>query len=224
MSPSTTPRGAALAPPQRRQRTLEAVKRLLLRESRVQPLLLLFEDLHWTDSESQALLDGLIESLPTARILLVVSYRPEYQHAWGSKTYYTQLRIDPFPPDGAEELLAALLGQDESLETLKRVLIERTHGNPCSLEETVQTLVETRMLVGDRGAYRITKALEAWQIPPTIQAILAARIDRLPPEDKPLLQAASVIGKEAPFTLLQAIARSEEHTSELQSRLHLRCR
>jgi len=98
----------ALDPPQRRQRTLEAVKRLLLRESRVQPLLLLFEDLHWTDSESQALLDGLIESLPTARILLVVSYRPEYQHAWGSKTYYTQLRIDPFPPESAEELLTAL--------------------------------------------------------------------------------------------------------------------
>src|SRR3989475_3553876 len=163
--------GGALDPPQRRQRTLEAVKRLLLRESRVQPLLLLFEDLHWTDSESQALLDGLIESLPTARILLVVSYRPEYQHAWGSKTYYTQLRIDPFPPDGAEELLTALLGQDESLETLKRVLIERTQGNPFFLEETVQTLVETRMLVGDRGAYRITKAPEAWQIPPTIQAI-----------------------------------------------------
>src|SRR3989441_413047 len=202
----------ALDPPQRRQRTLEAVKRLLLRESRVQPLLLLFEDLHWTDSESQALLDGLIESLPTARILLVVSYRPEYQHAWGSKTYYTQLRIDPFPPDGAEELLTALLGQDESLETLKRVLIERTQGNPFFLEETVQTLVETRMLVGDRGAYRITKAPEAWQIPATIQAILAARIDRLPPEDKPLLQAASVIGKEAPFTLLQAIADVPEES------------
>ena len=202
----------ALDPPQRRQRTLEAVKRLLLRESRVQPLLLLFEDLHWTDSESQALLDGLIESLPTARILLVVSYRPEYQHAWGSKTYYTQLRIDPFPPESAEELLTALLGQDESLETLKRVLIERTQGNPFFLEETVQTLVETRMLVGDRGAYRITKAPEAWQIPATIQAILAARIDRLPPEDKPLLQAASVIGKEAPFTLLQAIADVPEES------------
>src|SRR5207245_10031225 len=115
-------------------------------------------------------------------------------------------RIDPFPPDGAEELLTALLGQDESLETLKRVLIERTQGNPFFLEETVQTLVETRMLVGDRGAYRITKAPEAWQIPPTIQAILAARIDRLPPEDKPLLQAASVIGKEATLTLLQAQA------------------
>ena len=118
---------------------------------------MLFGDLHWIDSESQALLDGLIESLPTARILLVVTYRPEYQHAWGSKTYYTQLRIDPFPPESAEALLTALLGQDESLEPLKRVLIERTEGNPFFLEETVQTLVETKVLVGERGAYRVTK-------------------------------------------------------------------
>ena len=148
----------ALDPPQRRQRILDAVKRLLLRESQVQPLLLLFEDLHWIDSESQALLDGLIESLPTARILLLVSYRPEYQHAWGSKTYYTQLRIDPLPPESADELLTALLGQDGTLEPLKRVLIERTEGNPFFLEESVQTLVETQVLVGDRGAYRMTKA------------------------------------------------------------------
>src|SRR5439155_3107477 len=116
----------AIDPPQRRQRILDAVKRLLLRESQVQPLLLVFGDLHWIDSESQALLDGLIESLPTARILLVVIYRPEYQHAWGGKTYYTQLRIDPLVPDSAEALLTTLLGQDESLETLKRALIERT--------------------------------------------------------------------------------------------------
>jgi class 3 adenylate cyclase/tetratricopeptide (TPR) repeat protein len=202
----------ALDPPQRRQRILEAVKRLLLRESQVQPLLLLFGNLHWIDSESQALLDGLIERLPTVRILLVVSYRPEYQHAWGSKTYYTQVRIDPFPPESAEELLAALLGQDESLETLKRVLIERTEGNPFFLEETVQTLVETEVLVGDRGAYRITTAPEAWEVPATIQAILAARIDRLPSDDKPLLQAASVIGKDVPFTLLQALADVPEES------------
>ena len=97
------PRGRALDPPQRRQRTLEAVKRLLLRESQVQPLLVLFEDLHWIDTETQALLDGLVESLPTARILLLVNYRPEYQHAWGGKTYYLQLRIDPLPPESAED-------------------------------------------------------------------------------------------------------------------------
>jgi hypothetical protein len=95
----------ALDPPQRQQRTLEAVKRLLLRESQVQPLLVIFEDLHWIDSETQALLDGLIESLPTARVLLLVNYRPEYQHVWGGKTYYLQLRIDPLPPESAEALL-----------------------------------------------------------------------------------------------------------------------
>jgi tetratricopeptide (TPR) repeat protein len=202
----------ALDPPQRRQRILEAVKRLLLRESEVQPLLLLFEDLHRIDSESQVLLDGLIESLPTARVLLLLTYRPAYQHAWGSKTYYTQLRIDPLPPASAAELLTALLGQDETLEPLKRVLIERTAGNPFFLEESVQALVETKVLVGDRWAYRMTKAPEAWPIPATVQAILAARIDRLPPEDKRLLQAASVIGKDVPFTLLQAIADVPENS------------
>src|SRR6516165_1216739 len=88
----------SLDPPQRRHRTLEALKRVLLRESQVQPLLLVFEDLHWIDSETQALLDSLVESLPTARLLLLVNYRPEYQHGWGSKTYYTQLRLDPLPP------------------------------------------------------------------------------------------------------------------------------
>ncbi len=202
----------ALDPPQRRQRTLEAVKRLLLRESQLQPLLVIFEDLHWIDSETQALLDGLIESLPTARVLLLVNYRPEYQHAWGRKTYYLQLRIDPLPPESAEELLNALLGQDRTLEPLKRVLIERTEGNPFFLEESVQTLVETKVLVGERGAYRMAKAPEALQIPATAQAILAARIDRLAPEDKRLLQAASVIGKDVPFALLQAIADMPEDT------------
>jgi predicted ATPase len=112
---------------------------------------LLFEDLHRIDSESQALLDGLIESLPTARVLLLITYRPEYEHAWGSNTYYTELRIDPLPPESAEELLTALLGQDGTLAPLKHVLIERAQGNPFFLEESVQTLVETGVLVGDRG-------------------------------------------------------------------------
>src|SRR5262245_4093342 len=113
-------------PPQRRQRTLDAVKRLLLRESQVQPLLIVIEDLHWIDSETQALLDSLIDSLPTALLLLLVNYRPEYQHGWGGKTYYTQLRIDPLPPESAEELLQALLGSDSGLAPLKELLIART--------------------------------------------------------------------------------------------------
>jgi class 3 adenylate cyclase len=199
-----------LEPPQRRQRILEALKHLLLRESQVQPLLLVFEDLHWIDAETQALLDSLVESLPMARLLLLVNYRPEYQHAWGSKTSYTQLRLDPLPPASADELLQALVGDAPSLAPLTRLLIARTEGNPFFLEESVRTLVETGALVGEPGAYRLAQALPTIQVPATVQAVLAARIDRLSPEDKRLLQTAAVIGHEVPFPLLQAIGEVPE--------------
>ena len=108
-----------LEPAQRRQRAIEGIKRLLLRESRVAPLLVVFEDLHWIDAETQAVLDSLVGSLPTAPILLAVNYRPEYRHDWGTKTYYRQLRIDPLPPESADELLGTLLGSNPSVQPLK---------------------------------------------------------------------------------------------------------
>ncbi|HEX2521111.1 MAG TPA: adenylate/guanylate cyclase domain-containing protein, partial [Terriglobia bacterium] len=208
--PVDDPQWRDLDPPQRRQRTLDAIKRLLLRESQAQPMLLVFEDLHWIDSETQTLLDNLVESLPTARLFLLVNYRPEYQHGWGNKTYYTQLRIDPLPPESAQELLRDLLGDNIALQPFKRRLVERTEGNPFFLEEIVRTLVETKVLTGARGAYRLTKALEEIQVPGTVQAVLAARIDRLPAEEKRLLQSASVIGENVPFTLLQAVVEMSE--------------
>jgi predicted ATPase/class 3 adenylate cyclase len=208
--PTEDPQWETLEPPQRRRRTLDAVKRLLLRESQVQPLLLVCEDLHWIDAETQAVLDGLVESLPAARLLLLVNYRPEYQHAWGGRTYYTQLRLDPLPPESAEALLGALLGRDAGLDPLTRVLIARTEGNPFFLEESVRTMVEIGVLVGEPRAYRLAKALPTIQVPATVQAVLAARIDRLPAEDKRLLQTAAVLGTEVPFPLLQAIAERPE--------------
>src|SRR5437870_3577870 len=198
----------ALDPPQRRQRTLDAVKHLLLRESQGQPVLLVFEDLHWIDAETQALLDGLVESLPTARFLLLVNYRPEYQHGWVSKTYYSQLRLDALPPESAGELLSALLGDDPTLGPLKRLLVRR--GNPFFVEESIRTLVETQALTGERGAYRLTRPIQAIEVPATVQVILAARIDRLPAGDKQLLQTASVIGKDVPLVLLHAVAEAAE--------------
>jgi predicted ATPase len=198
--------------PQRRQRTLEALKRVLLRESQAQPLLLVFEDLHWIDSETQALLDRLVEGLPTTRLVLLVNYRPEYQHGWGSKTYYTQLRLDPLPPGSADEFLQALLGADPSLGPLKPLLIARSEGIPFFLEESVRTLVETGVLVGEPGAYRLVKPLDSLQVPATVQAVLAARIDRLPPEDKRLLQTAAAIGTDVPLPLLEIIAELPEET------------
>src|SRR5206468_4574646 len=147
-----------------------------LRESQVQPLVLVFEDLHWIDSETQALLNSLVESLPSARLLLLVNYRPEYQHAWGSQTSYTQLRLDPLPPASADALLQALVGDDPSLAPLTRLLIARTEGNPFFLEESVRTLVETGGLVGVPEACRLESPLQLIQMPATVQAMLAARI------------------------------------------------
>jgi tetratricopeptide (TPR) repeat protein len=196
----------ALDPARRRRRTVDGVRQLLIRESQVQPVCVVFEDLHWVDAESQGLLDALVESLPTARLLLLVNYRPEYSHRWAGKTYYSQLRLDPMPPESSEELLRALVGEHEELDPIKQMLAERAEGTPFFLEECVQTLVETGALTGERGAYRLAKAFDTIQVPATVQAILAARIDRLPPEDKTLLQTAAVIGKDVPFALLQALA------------------
>ena len=210
-----------LDPLQRRQRTLDGFKRFLLRESQVQPLLLVCEDLHWIDTETQALLDSLVESLPTARLLLLVNYRPEYQHGWGSKTYYRQLRLDPLPPASADVFLQALLGDDPSLAPLTPLLIARTGGNPFFLEESVRTLVETGMLGGVPGAYRLAQPVASLHMPATVQAVLAARIDRLPLEEKHLLQTAAVIGTEVPLLLLQGIvelpeAALHQHLTHLQ--------
>jgi predicted ATPase len=181
----------------------------------MQPLLLVFENLHWIDAETQAFLEGVVESLPAARLLLLVNYRPEYQHGWRNKTYYMQLRLDPLPPVSAEALLQSLLGDDASLASITQRLIERTQGNPFFLEESVRTLVETQVLVGVQGAYRLGKTLPSIQVPSTVQAVLAARIDRLPPEEKQLLQTAAVIGHEVPFALLQAMAEAPEEALRL---------
>ena len=163
------------------------------------------------------MLDRLVESLPTTRILLLVNYRPEYQHGWGSKTSYTQLRLDPLPAASAEELLQTLLGQDPSLASVKPRLVTQTQGNPFFLEESVRTLMETGVLVGARGAYHLAKPVDSLQVPATVQAVLASRIDRLPAEEKRLLQTAAVIGTEVPWPLLQAIAELSENA--LQSGL-----
>jgi predicted ATPase len=195
----------------RRRRTFESLKKLFLRESLTQPLILIFEDLHWIDSETQGLLDVLSEGVASARVLLLVNYRPEYRHEWGSKTYYTQLRLAPFGKEEAEELLTALLGKDSGLKRLQPLILEKTEGTPFFMEEVVQTLAEEGVLRGERGRYRVEHVPTALHISPTVQGVLAARIDRLAPDEKALLQQLAVIGREFPVSLLrQVIAQSEE--------------
>jgi class 3 adenylate cyclase/tetratricopeptide (TPR) repeat protein len=199
-----------LEPQQRRRRTFESLKRLLLREAQQQPLLVIFEDLHWIDNETQAFLDSLVESLPMTRILLLVNYRPGYTHAWVDKTYYTQLRVEPLQATSAEELLGHLLGNNADLKALKELLIRRTEGNPFFAEESVHSLVETGILVGTKRAYRPGLQVNNVRIPSTVESVVADRIDRLSTADKHLLQTAAVIGVEVPLNLLHAVADLSE--------------
>jgi len=138
--------------------------------------------------------------------------QPGISNSFSEDLYYTQIRLDPLPPVSAHELLHALLGDDPSMASLQELLIARTEGNPFFLEESVRTLVETGVLVGTPGTYRLTRAVPSIQVPATVQAVLAARIDRLPPEERRLLQTAAVTGMEVPLPLLQAIAELPEET------------
>jgi class 3 adenylate cyclase/pimeloyl-ACP methyl ester carboxylesterase len=196
----------ALDPPQRRRRTLDGLKALLVRESQRQPLALVLEDLHWIDGETQALLDGLVESMSTCRILLLVNYRSEYRHGWGSRAHYTQLRIDPLGTAGAEELLSGLLGDGPDLAELRRRLLEASEGNPLFIEESVRNLVDAGVLAGARGAHRLVRRPNGIEVPASVAAIIAARIDRLSEAEKTALQVAAVVGEEVPLALLEAVA------------------
>jgi class 3 adenylate cyclase/tetratricopeptide (TPR) repeat protein len=190
----------------RRRHTQEAIKRILLRESLNQPLMLIFEDLHWIDEETQAFLNLLAESIGTAKVLLLVNYRPEYSHQWGSKTYYTQLRLDPLGKESTDEMLSALVGDAPELEPLKRLVLERTEGNPFFMEELVQSLFDEGALVRN-GTVMIARSLSQLKIPPTVQGILAARIDRLLPEEKDLLQMLAVVGMQFPLSLVHRVVQ-----------------
>jgi class 3 adenylate cyclase/tetratricopeptide (TPR) repeat protein len=188
----------------KKRRTLDAIKRILLRESLNQPLIVMFEDLHWIDEQTQEFLNLLADSIANAKILLLVNYRPQYSHQWNSKTYYTQLRLDPLGKESADEMLAALLGDGDQLAAIKRLIIEKTEGNPFFMEETVQVLLDEGALVRN-GVVRLTKPIGELKIPPTVQGILAARIDRLPADEKDLLQALAVMGKEFTLGLVRAV-------------------
>jgi class 3 adenylate cyclase/tetratricopeptide (TPR) repeat protein len=196
----------SLDPLQHRQFTYQAITRLLLRENRVQPIVAVFEDLHWSDSLTLGLLSEIVVSARDARLLLLVSYRPDFVAEWKGRPNYGNLRLQPLESESLSELLRSLLGSDPSLNSLKRFLLDRAGGNPFFLEELVRTLVDRKVLVGPRENYTIGKPFSGNEIPPTVQAVLAARIDTLPKSEKRLLQEAAVIGHDVPVSLLQEIS------------------
>jgi tetratricopeptide (TPR) repeat protein len=195
----------SLDPLRHRQYTYQAVTRLLLRESRVQPVVAIVEDLHWNNTLTLGLLNELVVAAQNARLLLIVTYRPDYRDEWRIRPNYRQLRLDPLASDSLAVLLQGLLGSDPGLPALKSFLVERAGGNPFFIEEIVRALVNTGVLEGTRGNYRLARPFPSIEVPPTVQAVLAARVDALPAAEKRLLQEAAVIGHDVLFTLLRAI-------------------
>ena len=193
-------------PPQRRQRMHDAIKQVLLAASYEQPLCLIVEDLHWIDAQSEEVVDLLAESITGLRVLVLVNYRPEYQHGWGSRSSYTQIRLDPFPTEEIEELLVALLGSDSSLDPIKQMLRTRTEGNPFFIEECARALVETKSLIGEVSQYRLGSTPWHALLPLTVQAVIATRLSRLSADEKKVLQSAAVIGKHVRVNILRSVA------------------
>jgi predicted ATPase len=164
-------------------------------------------------SERPTLVDD--KAIGNARILLLVNYRPQYSHDWGSRTHYTQLRLDPLGKESAEEMLAVLLGEDKDLNQLKHVIIERTQGTPFFIEEMVQALFEQGVLQRN-GTLKLAQPISSIKVPPTVQAVLASRIDRLAPEDKELLQTLAVLGREFSLTVMQRVSTRSSDTHRWQ--------
>lgn len=199
---------------QRRRRTHGCLKALLSRLSRERPLLIILEDLHWVDSETQAILDTLVDGLQGLPLFMVVTCRPEFRHDWAGRSGFSLVRLDPLPEDCIKRLLRYLLGDDPSLQQAYGLLADRTAGTPLFVEETVRALAGSGTLVGSRGTYQLKEEIGRIEIPDSVQGVLAARIDSLPLKSKALLQAAAVVGIEVQDELLRAIAKLDEDDYE----------
>ena len=189
-------------PEARQRQLLKSIKRLSRAESAREPGVTVIEDLQWLDPASEVFLANQVDAVQGTRSVTVVNFRPEYHAPWMSRSYYRQIGLAPLDPQAVDALLAELLGDDPSLGGLPDLVRERTRGNPFFIEELVKALVEAGSLDGERGVYTLAAPVADAAMPASVQAVLAARIDRLAPREKSVLQAAAVIGKEFPGPVL----------------------
>lgn len=201
-----------------RQRALRSIVcRLVRAPNRREPIVTVIEDLHWIDEGSAAMLGDLFDAVEDTQTLIVINFRPEYARGWDGPSNYREISLEPLGPDDTRELLRDLAGEDPSLDGLADLVHERTAGNPFFVEEIVRALSEAGNLEGERGSYRLARPVEDTGVPASVQTVLAARIDRLHPEAKQVLQAASVAGKEVSESTLGSISGLDE--SELEAPL-----
>ena len=199
-----------LSPQQRRELTFEAIRDLLVRESQRRPLILAFEDLHWIDKSSEEFIDYLIGFLPTAEILLILLYRPEYIHRWGNKSYYGKIGLDQLSAQTSAELVQAILEEGEVAPEIAGLVLGRAGGNPLFVEELTHSLVENGSIQKKNNQFVLARKAHEIQVPDTIHGIIAARMDRIEENLKRIMQVASVIGREFAYRILQAITGMSE--------------
>ena len=199
-----------LDPAVKKLRTFEAIRDLLLRESENQPLTIVVDDLHWMDRTSEDFIKYLIDSLPNCRMMLILLYRPEYTHQWGSKSYYTKIGLDQLSTASGSELVKAILEDGEPVPELRDLVLSKSGGNPLFMEEIAHSLLENGSIVKKNQAYILTKNASEIEVPDTIAGIISARLDRVEENLKRIMQVASVIGREFAFRILQSITGMKE--------------
>ena len=191
----------SMSPEARKDRIREALKRIVLKSAELRPLVLAVEDLHWIDGSSQEVLRYILESIPGARVLLIFTYRPEYVHTWGGRSYHSQLSLTRLSNRQSLAMAAHILGTDQIEKGLQDLILEKTEGIPFFIEEFLSSLRDLGM-IEKRDVYRLTKDARQVAIPSTIQEVIMARVDALPDAAKMVLQTGSVIEREFSYQLI----------------------
>jgi class 3 adenylate cyclase/tetratricopeptide (TPR) repeat protein len=194
-----------MSPEARKDRTLEALKRIVLKGSELRPLIMAIEDLHWIDRSSEDVLKELLGSISAARVFLVFTYRPEFVHTWGSRSYHSQVTLNRLSSRESLELAAHVLGTKEMEKALEELILEKTEGVPFFIEEFIKSLKDLKLIEQKDDAFRLSKEIGQLTIPSTIQDVIMARVDSLPERAKEVLQAGSVIEREFPHELIERI-------------------
>jgi tetratricopeptide (TPR) repeat protein len=206
-----------MSPEVKKDRVIEALRRIVLKGSEIRPLIMAFEDLHWIDKSSEDHLKHLLESIPGVRVLLIFTYRPEFVHTWGAKSFHSQVTLNRLSNRESLMMVSHLLGTENLDKDLEEFILEKTEGVPFFIEELIKSLKDLKILEREDNKYRITKDLKEVTIPATVQDVIMARVDSLPEGAKGLLQTASAVGRESSYDLIKRLTDLAEQ--ELLSQL-----
>ncbi len=208
-----------MSPEERKNRIIEALRRIVLKGSEIRPLIMAFEDLHWIDKSSEDHLRHLLESIPGARILLIFTYRPEFVHTWGAKSYHSQVMLNRLSNRESLMMVSHLLGTEELDKDLEEFILEKTEGVPFFIEELIKSLKDLKIIERKNDRYHLAKDIKEVTIPATVQDVIMARVDSLPEGIKSLLQTASVVGREFSYDLIKRLTELAEQEQELLTQL-----